>query len=78
MHRAEGAAPGDAVRRRNPSIRPGNCADMISAVLISDVNERQKLLETRDPLQRLERVIQHVDYLITQLGVDDENTGAVN
>lgn len=57
---------------------PGTCADMISSVLLSDPDNRQELLETRDPLQRLECIIKHVDDVITQLGIGETDPETMN
>jgi Lon protease-like protein len=46
---------------------PGDCADAIAAALIMDHVERQRLLETFDPTERLERTAEHVGRLICQL-----------
>jgi Lon protease-like protein len=46
---------------------PGSCADAIAAALIMDHCERQKLLETYDPADRLERTAEHVGKLLCQL-----------
>jgi Lon protease-like protein len=46
---------------------PGACADAIAAALIMDHCERQRLLETVDPADRLERTAEHVGRLLCQL-----------
>lgn len=46
---------------------PGACADAVAAALIMDHCERQKLLETLDPADRLERTAEHVGRLLCQL-----------
>lgn len=46
---------------------PGECADAVAAALIMDPQERQLLLETPDPLERLERTANHVGRLVCQL-----------
>ncbi|MBE7453176.1 MAG: LON peptidase substrate-binding domain-containing protein [Kofleriaceae bacterium] len=46
---------------------PGGCADAIAAALIMDLGERQRLLETLDPVERLERTAAHVGRLLCQL-----------
>ncbi len=46
---------------------PGTCADAIAAALIMDHCERQRLLETVDPVDRLERTAEHVGRLLCQL-----------
>lgn len=46
---------------------PGACADAVAAALIMDPRERQLLLESRDPLERLERTANHVGRLVCQL-----------
>ena len=46
---------------------PGACADAVAAALIMDPRERQLLLESVDPLERLERTANHVGRLVCQL-----------
>ncbi len=46
---------------------PGACADAVAAALIMDPRERQLLLESDDPLERLERTANHVGRLVCQL-----------
>lgn len=47
---------------------PSGCADVVSAALITELDERQRLLETNDPAERLSRAMQHVSRLLTELG----------
>jgi Lon protease-like protein len=54
---------------------PGACADAIAAALIMDANERQELLESCDPMARLQRTLGHVSHLLCELA---PCTGAVN
>lgn len=54
---------------------PGACADAIAAALIMDVDERQELLESCDPMVRLQRTLGHVSHLLCELAPCD---GAVN
>jgi Lon protease-like protein len=46
---------------------PGECAVAVAAALIMDPGERQHLLETPDPIERLERTASHVGRLVCQL-----------
>lgn len=46
---------------------PGSCADAVAAALIMDTDERQDLLETCCPLQRLQRTLGHVSHLVCEL-----------
>lgn len=46
---------------------PGQCADAVAAALIMDADERQDLLETVCPLQRLQRTLGHVSHLVCEL-----------
>lgn len=46
---------------------PGRCADMVSAALVTDPEVRQRLLESGDPLERLELAIQHISRLMASL-----------
>jgi Lon protease-like protein len=54
---------------------PGACADAIAAALIMDPDARQELLETCDPMVRLQRTLGHVSYLLAELAPCN---GAVN
>jgi Lon protease-like protein len=59
---------GDELRALAHSARsPGECADAVAAALIMEPTERQRLLETRDPVERLERTADHVGRLVCQL-----------
>lgn len=49
------------------STSPGACADAVAAALIMDHGERQRLLETLDPADRLERTTEHIGRLLCQL-----------
>jgi hypothetical protein len=40
---------------------------MVSAALVTDPEDRQRLLESGDPLERLELVIQHINRLVASL-----------
>lgn len=66
---AQGGEELRALVRRASS--PGTCADMVASVLIVDPDERQALLETRDPLARLERAITQVSRIIAEVEPDD-------
>jgi Lon protease-like protein len=59
---------GDKLRElvRSPS-SPGACADVISAALVADPDERQSLLEMLDPAERLDRVAGMVAELLVRL-----------
>ena len=46
---------------------PAGCVDVLSAALVTDADERQCLLETLDPAERLERLLGHVAVLIARL-----------
>ncbi len=49
---------------------PGGCSDLVCAALISDADERQRLLETIDPSERLACAIRHVSRLLAELDPD--------
>jgi uncharacterized protein len=49
------------------STSPGACADAVAAALIMDHGERQRLLETLDPADRLERTADHIGRLLCEL-----------
>lgn len=51
---------------------PGGCADLVSSALITDPDDRQRLLEMRDPLGRLERVIQYVGHIYMELSPEPD------
>ena len=46
---------------------PGACADAIAAALVFDHDQRQDLLERVDPIDRIERVSEHVGKLLCEL-----------
>jgi uncharacterized protein len=46
----------------------GACADRLAAALIADADERQRLLEQRDPTERLTRVLERLHEVATALG----------
>ncbi len=48
--------------------QPGLCADMVAAALVQDIGERQRLLETADPIARVARTAEHVGRLLIELG----------
>lgn len=54
---------------------PGACADAVAAALIMDTEIRQELLESCDPMVRLQRTLGHVSHLLCELAPCD---GAVN
>ena len=54
---------------------PGQCADAIAAALVMDSDARQELLESIDPMVRLQRTLGHVSHLLCELAPCD---GAVN
>ncbi len=47
---------------------PGACADLISAALLADPEERQRLLEMLDPADRVNRVIELLARATAELG----------
>ena len=46
---------------------PGECADAVSAVVVTDAEERQLLLEDRDPLSRLAWIIERVSRILEKV-----------
>jgi hypothetical protein len=46
---------------------PGACADAVAAALVMDPDARQELLESRDPMVRLQRTLGHVSHLLCEL-----------
>lgn len=49
---------------------PGARADVITAAVVSDPDERQRLLETLDPADRLDRLLELVAEAMVSLGVE--------
>lgn len=47
---------------------PNGCSDVVCSALVTDLDHRQRLLEMRDPVERLAFAIQHVGRLLTELG----------
>ena len=45
---------------------PAGCVDVLAAALVTDIDERQRLLETLDPAVRLERLLGHVAVLVAR------------
>src|SRR5689334_22079963 len=54
---------------------PGACADAIAAALVMDADARQELLESCDPMVRLQRTLGHVSHMLCELAPCE---GAVN
>ncbi len=46
---------------------PVLCADMVSGALIADIDHRQRLLETTDPLVRLNETLSHLGRILVEL-----------
>lgn len=46
---------------------PGACADAVAAALVMDADARQELLESCDPMVRLQRTLGHVSHLLCEL-----------
>jgi Lon protease-like protein len=44
---------------------PAGCVDVLAAALVTDTDERQRLLEALDPADRLERLLGHVALLVS-------------
>lgn len=47
---------------------PGSCADLVCSALITELEERHRLLEMLDPADRVGSAIQHVSRLLIELG----------
>jgi uncharacterized protein len=59
---------GEQIRKLVRSERaPDGCADLVAAALVADPDCRQKLLETRDPCQRLTMTLDHIGRLLCEL-----------
>jgi len=43
-----------------------NCVDLVTGALVTDIEERQRLLEALDPLDRLARAVAHVGRLLVE------------
>ncbi len=63
-HLVEG---GDALRELVRSGQPGQCADAVAAAIARDIDERQELLECRDPQTRLDRALELLGALLVKL-----------
>src|SRR5262249_54765589 len=50
---------------------PARCADAIAAALVVDVDARQELLDSLDPVNRLERTLGHVSRYLCELAPCD-------
>lgn len=48
--------------------QPGGCVDLVAAALVTEPDDRQELLETLDPADRTDAVIDHVGRLIAEHG----------
>lgn len=46
---------------------PAACADAIAAALVINVDARQELLETLDPMVRIQRTLGHVSHMLCEL-----------
>lgn len=46
---------------------PSVCADIISAALVADADKRQRLLETLNPVDRIDEALNHVSRLLVEL-----------
>jgi Lon protease-like protein len=46
---------------------PGACADAVAAALVMDADARQELLESCDPMVRLQRTLGHVSRMLCEL-----------
>jgi Lon protease-like protein len=51
---------------------PGSRADLVTAALIADPDERQRLLETLDPADRMSRVIELIARASAEIGQDPD------
>jgi Lon protease-like protein len=51
---------------------PGECADVVTAALVTNPDKRQNLLETLDPADRIELVTDHVSRLLARFGTGGE------
>jgi len=47
---------------------PASCADVLAAGLVSEPDERQRLLESLDPADRLDAMLEHVSRLLLRFG----------
>lgn len=53
--------------RMSDAADAGECADLLAGALIEDADERQALLEERDPMRRLTALMAHLHRLAAQL-----------
>ncbi len=62
---------GDMLRQLVRAVHdPGLCADVVAAAVVLDADDRQGLLETLDPVERLERVIEQTSQLLSRFKTD--------
>jgi uncharacterized protein len=65
--RRPGAASTALAQMAGSTARPGDLADAVGAMVIESPRERQELLETVSPLERLRRVAQHLVAMLAEL-----------
>lgn len=66
-HVAQLVDGGNALRELVRSGQPGQCADAVAAAISRDVDERQELLECRNPQTRLDRALELLGALLIKL-----------
>jgi Lon protease-like protein len=63
---------GDSLRQLSRAVpTPGGCADLVASAMLRDPDERQRLLETLDPADRLEQMIDLAASLLQRYGPGD-------
>jgi Lon protease-like protein len=62
----EGSGKLREIVRSSPS--PSGCTDVLAAAIVHDADERQDLLESLDPADRLDKLIAHVSTLLVRFG----------
>ena len=71
--------PVDALERAlSETSTAGECADALAAMLVSDPDARQELLEQLDPLERMARLISRMHELLALAGVDRDAKSQLN
>jgi hypothetical protein len=64
--------PGEQLRDLvHAAASPAACADLLAASIVGDPDDRQTLLETLDPADRLDAVLERVSALVARLGSTD-------
>lgn len=62
-------AEGDALRKlARASSSPSTCVDLVAAAVVTSADDRQMLLETLDPSERMDRVLAYLASILARFG----------